>query len=297
EQPDDMLRDSDIAMHRAKELGKDRIEIYDNALHNRLLKRFSLETELRRGIQRDEFRLHYQPIISLKTGRIAGLESLLRWYSPDKGVVEPRNFIHALDTSGLLHSIDIWALKRACQDAARWQKEFPQDPPIYLAVNVTPKLMYNPELMNILDDILTSTGIAPGTLKLEITEQASFGKEDKILEILNQVTAKNIKFSLDDFGTGYSTLSYLLQFPIEDLKIDQSFTRMMDTNTESYQIIEAIRALTQHMDMNIVVEGVENKKQLSMVRELGCDYAQGFLFAKGLDLNSILKLLKSKPSW
>jgi diguanylate cyclase (GGDEF)-like protein len=297
DETEDMLRDADLAMHRAKELGKDRIEIYDNVLHNRLLQRFSLETELRKGMQREEFRLHYQPIISLKTGRIIGLESLLRWYTPDRGVLEPGKFIKALDTSGLLHTIDIWGLKRACQDAAYWQKLIPQDPPIYVSVNVTPKLMYNPELFNILDETLEKTGIAPGSLRLEITEQASFGKEDKILKILNEIRRKNILFCLDDFGTGYSTLSYLLRFPIEALKIDQSFTKMIDTNTESYQIIEAIRALTRHMDLSIIAEGVENEKQLQLLRDLECDYAQGFLFSKGLALDSVIELIQSQPAW
>lgn len=297
EKAEDMLRDADIALHRAKELGKDRIEVYDIALHNRLLERFSLETKLRKGIQRNEFRLHYQPIISLQTGQIVGLEALLRWYSPEKGVVEPGGFIHALDTSGLLHAVDIHSLKKACQDAARWQGLYPQNPPIYLSVNVTPQLMHNPEVFNILDDILKTSGIAPGSLRLEITEKGSFGNEEKILAILNKIKQKNIHFSLDDFGTGYSTLSYLLRFPIDALKIDQSFTKMIDTNPESYQIIEAIRALTIHMKMNIIAEGVENEEQLSLLRKLNCDYAQGFLFSKGLDLENAIKLIQSNPKW
>ena len=295
--PKDMLRDAEIAMHRAKELGKNRMEIFDSALHNRLLERFYLETELRRGIQRDEFQLHYQPIVSLQTGRIVGLESLLRWYSPDKGMVEPRDFIHTMDTSGLLHSIDVWGLQRACRDAAHWQKKFPQDPPIFLSANVTPKLIYNPELMSILDEILQTSGIAPGSLKIEITEQANFGNEEKILPILKSLTKKNIMFSLDDFGTGYSTLSYLLRFPIESLKIDQSFIKMIDTNNESYQIIEAIRALTNHMNMTIVAEGVENKEQLKRLKALEIEYAQGYLFSKALDIASIMELIETCPNW
>lgn len=293
----EMLRDAEIAMHRAKELGKDRLEIFDSELHSRILERFSLETELRRGIQRDEFQLHYQPIISLNTGKIVGLEALLRWYSPDKGVVEPGEFIETLDTSGLLHTLDIWGLRRACKDAAYWQKNLPQDPPIFLSVNVTPKLMYNPELMNILDDILTDTGIDTGSLRLEITEQANFGNEERILPILNKVREKKIHFSLDDFGTGYSTLSYLMRFPIDTLKIDQSFIRMIDTNTESYQIIRAIRALTNHMNMSIIAEGVENENQLNLLKELDIDYAQGFHFSKAMDFTSVIGMVKSNSTW
>lgn len=225
------------------------------------------------------------------------MEALLRWYSPNRGIMEPGTFLQAMDTSGLLNSIDVWVLEKACKQAAEWQKFQPQPEPLHISINVTTNLIHNPNLVNILDNVITSTQLAPGSLRLEITEKSSLGYEDAVLDTLRAIREKGVFFCLDDFGTGYSTLSYLMRFPIEALKIDQSFTKFIHTNPENYRIIETIKALTSHLGMSIIAEGVENEQQLELLRKLNIRYAQGFLFSKAIDFESTIQLIKQDPQW
>ncbi len=297
--PDDMLRDADIAMYRAKELGKSRVEIYDAVMHNLLMSRLSLETELRKAMQNQEFRLHYQPIINLQTLKIVGMEALLRWHSP-RGIIEPPEFFAALDTSGLINYIDLWALDYACKDVAKIQEAFPMDPPLYVSVNISANFVRSHETIEILDDVLKKSKITTDALHLEITERVGLKNEEATLELLKVIQERGIHLCLDDFGTGYSTLSYLLQFPIAGLKIDRSFVEMMTSEPKGYRIIESLKSLATPLGMSLIAEGIETEKQLNMLKEMGIEYGQGYLFAKALEIDRALQFiqdnLNQKPS-
>jgi len=292
EQPEDMLRDADIAMYRAKELGKSRVEIYDNVMHNMLINRLSLETDLRKGIKSNEFKLYYQPIISLKTNKIVGLEGLLRWQSKERGLMYPGQFLMAMDTTGLLNSMDEWVLNQAFRDAVKINQLFPTDPPIYLSVNMSSHLIKNPELCNILDQYLTKHKLKASSIKIEITERDGVDDDEKTLEMLKSVKEMGVGVLLDDFGTGYSTLSYLLQFPVESLKIDQTFVHMLTRNRDGYKIIETLKALSSHLGINLIAEGIETKEQLDLLKELGCDFGQGYLFSKAIEFKAATDFIK-----
>jgi diguanylate cyclase (GGDEF)-like protein len=290
--PEDMLRDADIAMYRAKELGKNRVEIYDSVMHNMLINRLSLETDLRKGMQAEEFRLYYQPIISLETGKLVGLEGLLRWQSKDRGLMYPGEFLVAMDTTGLLNALDGWVLKQAFRDSARINQLFPSNPPIYLSVNVSTHLIRNPELDNILESHLKENNLDARSIKIEITERAGVDDDEKTLDMLKTIREKGVGILLDDFGTGYSTLSYLLQFPVEALKIDQTFIHMLTRNQDGYKIIETLKALSSHLGIKLIAEGIETTRQLELLKELKCDYGQGFLFSKAIEFKAAIKFIK-----
>jgi len=292
EQPEDMLRDADIAMYRAKELGKSRVEIYDNVMHNMLINRLSLETDLRKGMKANEFKLYYQPIVSLKTNKIVGLEGLLRWQSKERGLMYPGQFLMAMDTTGLLNTLDEWVLNQALRDAVQINKLFPNDPPIYLSVNMTSHLIKNPELCNILDHHLQKHKLKASSIKIEITERDGIDDDQRTLEMLKSVKEMGVGVLLDDFGTGYSTLSYLLQFPVESLKIDQTFVHMLTKNRDGYKIIETLKALSSHLGINLIAEGIETKEQLAILKELECDYGQGYLFSRAIEFKEVTAFIK-----
>lgn len=289
--PEDMLRDADIAMYRAKELGKSRVEVYDTVMHNALMTRLSLETELRRAIQNEEFHLYYQPIIHLKTMRVVGMEALLRWVSP-RGLLGPPDFFHALDTSGLLGQIDAWALGYATRDAAKLQNAFPINPPLYISVNISANFIHSVETMDILDDVLGKADINTDSLHLEITERASVPDENEALAQLKKIRQKGIRLCLDDFGTGYSTLSYLLRFPVASLKIDRSFVSMLTSTSEGYRIIETLKSLATPLGMDLIAEGIETEEQLDLLKKLEVEYGQGFLFSKAVPFDSAVEFIR-----
>ncbi|MEJ2758135.1 MAG: bifunctional diguanylate cyclase/phosphodiesterase, partial [Anaerolineales bacterium] len=289
--PDDMLRDADIAMYRAKELGKSRVEIYDTVMHNSLMARLSLETELRKAMQKQDFRLHYQPILNLQTLRIVGMEALLRWYSP-RGVLEPPEFFAAMDTSGLINYIDLWALDYACHDAAKIQDKFSLDPPLFVSVNISANFVHNPDTIEILDNVLKKSKINTDSLRLEITERVGLKNEEPTLALLKNIQERGIHLCLDDFGTGYSTLSYLLQFPIAGLKIDQSFIQMMTSGPDGYRIIETLKSLASPLGMSLIAEGIETEEQLNLLQKMGIGYGQGYLFSKALDIDNVIKYIQ-----
>lgn len=290
--PDDMLRDADIAMYRAKELGKSRVEVYDSVMHNALMARLSLETELRKAMQKKDFHLYYQPILNLHTRRIVGMEALLRWNSP-RGILEPPDFFSALDTSGLINHIDLWALDYACQDAAKIQAAFPMDPPLYISVNISANFVRNPETIQILDEVLEKSKINTDALRLEITERVGLQNEEATLSLLKKIQERGIHLCLDDFGTGYSTLSYLLQFPVAGLKIDRSFINMMTSGPEGYRIIETLKSLAIPLGMGLIAEGVETEEQLELLKNMGIDYGQGYLFSKAVELDKAMTFIRN----
>jgi diguanylate cyclase (GGDEF)-like protein len=284
EQPEDILRDADIAMYRAKELGKERVEVYDKAMHASVLRRMHVANAIRQGALEREFRLHYQPIISLQNGRVAGHEALLRWYQPDGEILEPADFMDAIDTAGLLYTTDHWVMQTACNQEREWHNEFPSDPPLFISVNISPKYFRHPNLVNNIEQVLRETELQPAQLHVEITEKVSAANDESAIAILKSLHALGIRISLDDFGTGYSALNYLARFPIDALKIDRSFIRMIGLQPENLRILEMIKALSSHLGLTLIAEGVETLEQVKFLSSIQCEFAQGYFFAKPLDV-------------
>jgi EAL domain-containing protein (putative c-di-GMP-specific phosphodiesterase class I) len=297
EKSEDVLRDADMAMYQAKESGKARVEIFDKAMHERVSARLSMGTALRQGALKKEFRLHYQPIISLQTGQIIGFEALMRWYTPDQGILYPADFFHAIDTSGLIYTTDHWVLSKACAQTVEWQNKFSDLPPLFISVNLSAKNIKHPNLLNNIKHILNETNLPPDTLHLEITEKVSTPDDENAISVLKQLRTMGIRISLDDFGTGYSALNYLARMPIDILKIDRSFIQMIGKNDDSQKVIEVIKTLANHLGLIVVAEGVEKIEQISYLKSIKCEYAQGFYYAKPLDSQSVAELLKSRIQW
>jgi diguanylate cyclase (GGDEF)-like protein len=283
ENPDDILRDADMAMYQAKELGKSRVEIYDKAMHNRVSERLKMGTALRQGALQKEFQLHYQPIIALNSARIVGFEALIRWYSPDRGILNPADFLFAIDTAGLMFSTDLWVLHTACLQIVEWQNKFTNTPPLFISVNLSAKNIKHPNLVKNIEHILEVTKLDPTSLHLEITEKVSAPDDEDALEVLRQLRSIGVRISLDDFGTGYSALNYLARLPVDVLKIDRSFIKMIGKNDDSQKVIEMIKTLADHLGLLVIAEGVEKTDQLSFLQSIQCEYVQGFLYSKPLD--------------
>jgi diguanylate cyclase (GGDEF)-like protein len=294
---DDILRDADMAMYQAKNLGKSRVEIYDKAMHERVSERLRMGTALRQGALQKEFLLHYQPIISLQNGQIVGHEALLRWHTPNRGILYPADFMHAIDTADLIYSTDYWVLQNACMQAAKWQKEFQNTPPLFMSVNLSAKNIKHPNLVKNITHLFQKTNLDPGSLHMEITEKVSTPDDEGAIEVIRELRSLGIRISLDDFGTGYSALNYLARLPIDALKIDRSFISMIGKNLDSHKIIEMIKSLADHLGLSLIAEGVETAEQAVFLQSIQCNYAQGFYYSKALDSQAATKLLKSDHNW
>jgi diguanylate cyclase (GGDEF)-like protein len=295
--PEDLLRDADMAMYQAKESGKDHVEVYDTAMHDRVLQRMQMGTALRRGAIHKEFRLHYQPIISLRTGSIVGYEALLRWYTLDRGILIPNDFMDAIDTAGLVYTTDQWVLETACRQAATWQNQFPDKNYPFVSVNLSARNIKHPNLIANIVQVLQETKLDPNRLWLEITEKVSAANDESVITVLKDLRSLGIRLSLDDFGTGYSALNYLARFPIDALKIDRSFIKMIGVNNESLKIIEILKALANQLGLILIAEGVENAEQIPFLQSIDCEYVQGFYYAHPLDAESATKLLVENRRW
>jgi len=296
ETPEDILQDADMAMYQAKEMGKEQVAIYDSSMRDRALERMRIGTALKQSLQ-DEFQVHYQPIFSIETGRIAGFEALLRWYTKDRGILKPNEFMDSLDTAGLSFVTDNWVLQRACAQTVEWQNNFPGNPPLYITVNLSAKNISHPNLIDNISQVLRDTKVDPRNLYLEITERATTSDTESTIEVLRKLHSMGIRISIDDFGTGYSALNYLAQFPVDVLKIDQSFIQMIGVKEASKKIIEMVKALANHLGIIVVAEGVENIEQLEFVKSINCEFAQGFYFSKPLDAKSATELLNEGPQF
>ncbi|NQU29254.1 MAG: bifunctional diguanylate cyclase/phosphodiesterase, partial [Anaerolineae bacterium] len=291
EYPEDILQDADIAMYQAKELGKERVEIFDKSMRDRALERVLIGTALRQGVLQKEFRIHYQPIISLETGHIAGFESLLRWYTTDRGILKPGDFMDLLDTAGLSYLTDNWVLQNACSQAVEWQSKFPGNPPLFITVNLSARNIIQPSLVDNIDQVLQDTKLDPRNLYLEITERATTSDDESTIEVLRKLQLMGVQITIDDFGAGYSALNYLAQFPVDVVKIDQSFIKMIGVKDASKKIIEMVKALANHLGIIVVAEGIENIEQLEFIKSINCEYAQGFYYSKPLNAKSATDLL------
>ena len=284
--PEDVLRDADIAMYRAKSQGKNCFVIFDASQRTRAITRLEMENELRAGLERGEFRLNYQPICSLANDHITGFEALLRWNSPSRGLVPPSEFIPVAEEIGLIVPIGEWVLREACQQICKWQQMFPQDPPLTINVNISGVQFAHPSLLDQVSAILEETGLDPECLKFELTESVFMENAEHANSILLKLRKMGVNLQIDDFGTGYSSLAYLQHFPIDAIKIDQSFIRHIDSNkgdtSGGIEIIRTIVALARDLGMESVAEGVETLDQLTQLKELNCQYGQGFFLGRPL---------------
>ena len=291
----DVLRDAEIAMYRAKQGGKARCEVFDNAMHAGALKRLQLETDMRKAIDLGEFHVYYQPIVSLQDGQIVGFEALTRWHSP-KGLVMPNDFIPVADETGIILAINRQLLPEACQQLLTWQQLFPSDPPLSLSVNISPKQFAQADLASQIGQLLHQSGMDPHCVDLEITETIAMADAERSFAVLAQLKALGVGLDIDDFGTGYSSLSRLQGFPVDTLKIDRAFVSHMDSDHETHEIVRIIVMLAHNLGLKVVAEGVETQAQLDLLRHVGCERAQGYLFSKPVDHHTILKLLETNRS-
>jgi diguanylate cyclase (GGDEF)-like protein/PAS domain S-box-containing protein len=288
--PDEILRHADAAMYRAKKLGKGRYEVFDLTTSKRLERQSQIETDLSRAVERAELFLEYQPIVALETGRIAGFEALLRWQHPTLGMISPPDFITVAEATGAIVPIGEWVLEEGCRQTREWQKSCPQNPPLYVSINLSVKQFTQPDLVEQVAVALHNGGLDPSSLKLEITETMLMNA-DSAIRMLNELNALGVGISIDDFGTGYSSLSYLHRLPIGNLKIDRSFVNSMSGNRESFEIVRTIITLARSLNLTIVAEGIETNEQLEMLQELNCQYGQGHFFSKALRVEWAASLL------
>jgi diguanylate cyclase (GGDEF)-like protein/PAS domain S-box-containing protein len=293
ERPEDILRDADTAMYRAKANGKARSEVFDLAMHIRAVESLRLENELRQAIERGEIVPHFQPLVSLADGRIIGFEALARWEHPERGFMSPVDFIPLAEETGLISQLDMCILRQACRQVSKWQKAFPQEEPLTLSVNLSGRQFRKINLIEEVQEIISKTGIAPDTLRLEITESVLMDNAAQTAEMLRQLKSTGVKLSIDDFGTGYSSLSYLHRFPFDILKIDRSFVGRMSTDRESRGIVKTITTLAFELNKQVIAEGVESNEHRLTLTELGCGYGQGYYFAKPLAADQAEQLLQT----
>jgi diguanylate cyclase (GGDEF)-like protein/PAS domain S-box-containing protein len=290
-QGEDLLRDANIAMYRAKRAGKARCEVFDTAMHANAVRRLELETELRKALGQGEFRTHYQPIISLQTGRITGFEALTRWQRGDR-LVPPLEFIPVADETGLIIPMNRLLLREACEQLRAWQAQFPAQPPLTMSVNITPKEFAHPDLAKGIGATLKQTGVDPNHLQVEITETIAMGDPERAASVLAELKGLGVRLSVDDFGTGYSSLSRLQQFPVDSLKIDRAFISQMDKDAEIHKIVQVIIMLAQTLGLATVAEGIDTEEQVNQLKELACGFAQGFYFSKPADHAAMSELLR-----
>ncbi len=282
EQPEDMLRDADTAMYRAKANGRARHQVFDVDMHQRAVTLLRLETDLRRAIERRELVPYYQPIIDLKTRELRGFEALARWQHPTRGLVMPDVFIPVAEETGLISAIGDFMLIESCRQMRRWQIQYPRNPPLSISVNVSTKQLSQANVAEQVQRILTETGLDPASLTLEITESALMQNLKAGAAVIKQLHDMAVRLHIDDFGTGYSSLSYLHNFPVDTLKVDKSFVSQMETSPHQAEIVRAIISLAQNLGMGVTAEGVETHAQADALQALHCTNAQGFLFSRAV---------------
>ncbi len=292
---EDLLRDAEIAMYRAKRAGKACCEVFDAAMHASAVNRLRLETDLRKALELGQFKVHYQPIVSLRSGKITGFEALSRWQRPE-GMVLPGEFIRVLDETGLILPVNRALLRESCELLRSWHSRFPLEPPLTMSVNITPKQFAQPELASEIGLILEQTGVTPSSLQLEIMETIAMGDAERAGGVLSELKALGVRLSIDDFGTGYSSLSRLQRFPVDTLKIDRSFISNMDKDSESREIVRTVIMLAHNLGLTVVAEGTETEEQVNQLKQLECELAQGYFFSRPADAKAMLELLVSSYS-
>ncbi len=286
-----LIRDADAAMYRAKERGRARCELFDAEMRARALRRLEVERELRHALDRNELELHYQPLVALRSGEITGLEALVRWRHPERGLLDPGDFVSVAEDSGLIEPIGRWVQESACRQVLEWHELRPDQRPFDVSVNFSARQVTHRDLAASIDEILTRTGLDPVHLRLEITESVLVEESATAIATLETLSEIGVGLVLDDFGTGYSSLAYLNRFPFDALKIDRSFVDALGVEQERTAIVEAIIGMARALSLDVIAEGVENEAQLSELRRLNCDYAQGHFFSRALPPEKISALL------
>ena len=303
-QPEHLLRDAEIALYKAKEEGNARHVIFNRAMHQQALMRMQIETGLRQALQNQEFKVYYQPIVSLKNGAINGFEALVRWQHPEKGLISPAEFIPIAEEIGLIIPLGEWVLHESCRQTQIWQEKLQKQlghnsehRALTISVNLSAKQFSQPNLIERIDSILAKTGLPPSSLKLEITESAIMEDKEAATRLVSQLRSRKIQVSIDDFGTGYCSLSYLQSFPLDILKIDRSFVNRLGEVGDKPEIVQAIVTLAHHLGMEVIAEGGETAQQFAQLQALQCEYGQGYFFSKPLDREAAETLITSEPQW
>jgi len=286
----ELIKHAETAMHTSKERGANVFSFYTKDMNLRAQRQQNLESAIRQALERDEFVLHYQPKLDLRSGRIVGAEALIRWFQPRSGWVSPADFIPVAEDSGLIVPLTQWVLRQACEQAQAWRGM--GLPPLCMSVNVSPIDFRQRDFVDNLAAILKQSGLPPARLELEITESVLMQNVDETVDILQKIKAMGVRLALDDFGTGYSSLSYLRRFPIDVLKIDQSFVRGLNVNSQDAQLISAIIGMGKSLELNIIAEGVETVEQLNFLKTQQCEEGQGFLFSKAVPPKDFAQMLQ-----
>ena len=290
----DLLRRADIAMYQAKSSGRSRAVAYDGAMDVRLVETLEVETDLRHALDRGELRLHYQPIVDIATGRTEGVEALVRWQHPERGLVPPSEFIPLAEETGLILPIGAWVLEEACHQMAIWLSERANDEPLTVSVNLSARQLHEPGLLTLVNDVLARTGLPPAALQLELTESMIMQNVEATIATLHQLKRLGVGLAVDDFGTGYSSLSYLARFPVDVLKVDRAFVMTMTQEEGTAAIVEATVALAHALGMDVTAEGVELPEQLAWLRRLHCDNGQGYYFSRPAAADTITALFAAE---
>jgi diguanylate cyclase (GGDEF)-like protein/PAS domain S-box-containing protein len=292
--PDEMLRDADTAMYSAKALGNGRYEVYDPDMRARTVARQQMAAELQRALEKKEFEVHYQSLVSLNTGRIWGFEALIRWRHATRGMILPKEFLSVAEESGLIVEIGQWVLRTACQQMRIWQSRFPEDPPLLICVNLSARQLLQPDLAQQCRAILDETKLRQSTLSLEFTEGLIMPDPESTIRLMYQLKSLGIRIALDDFGTGYSSLGSLNRFPIDSLKIDCSFVSRMMKDDE---VVRTLVTVGRNLGLKVLAEGVETAEQAEKLRELGCELAQGYHFSVPVSAQEATDLLAANRHW
>jgi len=285
--PEDLLRDADLAMYRAKVHGRSSYKIFDAEMHTQAVNRLTLENELHKALERQEFIVYYQPIMDIHSHLLMGFEGLVRWQHPTRGFISPQEFVSLAEETGLIVQIDRWMLHTACQQLASWKTEFANHFPLKMSINLSVKDLRQASFLDNIDQMLAETGLDGDSITLEITESMLIEKIQDTIDLLDQLKARKIKISIDDFGTGYSSLNYLHCLPADNLKIDRSFVAQMLEGNRNYQIVSTIIALSNELGLSVIAEGIETPHQLQWLKQLGCEFGQGYLFSKPLPAKEI----------
>jgi EAL domain-containing protein (putative c-di-GMP-specific phosphodiesterase class I) len=292
ESPEELLRDADLAMYRAKRSETENTVIYDTTMHKAAISRLNMEMDLRRAMARGEFIVYYQPIVTLAERRIVAFEALLRWMHPEKGLLSPDSFLSVVEDTGMLANLSWWVLEEACRQAREWRGTFSDGSPLGISVNVSASMFRAENSVQRVEKIVEDSGIAPQDLSLEVTERDCMDNEEATQSVLSELQKIGVKIHMDDFGTGYSSLSYLQRCAYDTLKIDRSFVQSLESEHQSQAIIKTIVGLGRMLDINVVAEGVESRGQLEALLSLECPEAQGFWFSRPVPPGEAGELLK-----
>lgn len=297
EYAEDLLRDADIAMYQAGSRGKASYVTFEPDMQTRALSRLRLEADLRNSMSRQEFLLHYQPVVSLKTGRVAGFEALIRWLHPERGLVRPDDFIPVAEETTLILPLGLWVLREAADRLRRWQSDHRSSPPLSMSINLSCRQFFRHDLAYQIERLLLETGLDARCLRVEIPESVLMERVEPACAALSRLKALGIRLAIDDFGKGYSSLSYLHLFPCDTLKLDRSFIERIGAGGEDAEIVRTITSLARIMGMDVIAEGVETRRQLDVLRDLGCHFAQGYFFSRPGSAEAAESLLISPPHW